>query len=102
MISSYRVHTCTHIRIRSDLKLLTRSDPTSARLRIRITLLRIRIQLFVSMRIRIQLFISMRIQILILPLICDHWFIDPPALYWELPWPFADLFSDSTAVEFRL
>jgi hypothetical protein len=53
--------------------------------RIRITLMRIRIQLFTSVRIRIwiKLFISMRIRILLvikLMQICDHWPTDPPGL----------------------
>jgi hypothetical protein len=67
-------------------------------LRIRITLTRVRIQLFTLMRIRIQPFTLMRIRIRILLIIkgmgiCDHWSIDhpglrfePPGLHYERPW----------------
>ena len=56
----------------------------------RITLMRIRIQLFTLLRIWIQLFTSMRIRTWILLLIkvmrnCNHWNTDPPGLHFEHP-----------------
>jgi hypothetical protein len=54
------------------------SSQKGAGLRIRVTLLRIRIQLFTLMRIRILLIIKMM-------RICDYWSTDPPGLHFEPP-----------------
>jgi hypothetical protein len=54
-----------------------------AGLRIRITSMRIRIQLFIFKRIRVQLFTLMQIRILLLikvTQICAHWSTYPPVL----------------------
>jgi hypothetical protein len=56
--------------------------------RIRITLMRVRIPLFILMRIRIRLFTLMRIRILFLVKvmqICDHWSEDSPRLHFDPP-----------------
>ncbi len=55
---------------------------------VRVTLMRIRIQLFTSIRIRIRLIILMRIRIVLLIKvirICDHWSRDSSRLHCERP-----------------
>ncbi len=47
---------------------------------IRITFMRIRIQLFTSIRIQIQILLLIKVM-----QICDHWTPDPPELHFEPP-----------------